>query len=151
MGESGERDDVPRADKTIRGEVLVESCPSRPILEHVASRCGVLVLVALARGVSCYSELQQKIGGSERVLAQALARLEANGLILQAGAAPEIEYRLTPLGEELAPNVEALAEWVETNLQRVLTAQHQYAHQRSKKGAKHAADPDESVDDQAAE
>jgi DNA-binding HxlR family transcriptional regulator len=141
MGQSGERDESTPAENTIRGEILVESCPSRPILEHISSRWGVLAIVALARGVNRFSELQQKVGGSERVLVQVLQRLEADGLILRVGVAPDTEYSLTPLGKELAPNVEALAEWVEANLQRILIAQHQYAQQRPKKGAGEALSP----------
>lgn len=151
MGQSDDQDAPPPAENTIRGEILVESCPSRPILEHITSRWGVLALVALARGVRRLGELQQIAGGSERVLGQTLQRLEGDGLILQSGEPPEVEYRLTPLGEELAPNVEVLAEWIEANLQRVLTARHQFAQLRPRKGARNAVDPDDALDDNVAD
>ncbi|MDP1633159.1 MAG: helix-turn-helix domain-containing protein, partial [Gallionellaceae bacterium] len=59
--------------KMRRGEVFAVECPSRAILNHVTSRWGVLVLVALREGTHRFSELRRKIGGvSEKMLAQTL-------------------------------------------------------------------------------
>ena len=35
---------------------------------------------------------------------------------------PHMEYRLTPLGEEVAEQVESLASWIEHNLPRIMQA-----------------------------
>jgi hypothetical protein len=35
---------------------------------------------------------------------------------------PHVEYSLTPLGEELAPKVIGLIDWIETNLHRIIPA-----------------------------
>ena len=67
-----------------RGDLFSEQCPSREILKHVTSRWGVLVLVALRGGTHRFSELRRKISGvSERMLAQTLQWLEADGLVLR--------------------------------------------------------------------
>ena len=71
-----------------------------------------------------FSELRRAIGGvSERMLAQTLQTLEADGLIDRKAldvVPPLVEYTLTPLGEEAASSVRLLADWIETNLSRIL-------------------------------
>ena len=56
----------------LRGNLFAAECPSREVLQHVTSRWGVLVLVALlGSGTLRFSELRRGIGGvSERMLAQ---------------------------------------------------------------------------------
>jgi len=67
-----------------RGELLIAACPSREVLKHVTSRWGVQVLLVLETRVHRFSELRRAIGGvSERMLAQTLQWLEADGLVDQ--------------------------------------------------------------------
>ncbi|KDE41031.1 Redox-sensing transcriptional regulator QorR [Nitrincola lacisaponensis] len=110
-----------------RGQVFAERCPSRQVLNHVTSRWGVLVLIALLEGTYRFSELRRKITGvSERMLAQTLQSLEADGFVLRTAypvVPPHVEYSLTPMGEEVAVRVRELADWVEINLHRVLEVQ----------------------------
>ncbi|MFN3883101.1 MAG: winged helix-turn-helix transcriptional regulator [Nitrincola lacisaponensis] len=110
-----------------RGQVFAERCPSRQVLNHVTSRWGVLVLIALLEGTYRFSELRRKITGvSERMLAQTLQLLEADGFVLRTAypvVPPHVEYNLTPMGEEVAVRVRELADWVEINLHRVLEVQ----------------------------
>ncbi|RMP61535.1 HxlR family transcriptional regulator, partial [Pseudomonas syringae pv. atrofaciens] len=35
---------------------------------------------------------------------------------------PHVQYRLTPMGEEVALQVETLVTWIETNLPRIMHA-----------------------------
>ncbi|MFH0933967.1 MAG: helix-turn-helix domain-containing protein, partial [Pseudomonadota bacterium] len=102
-------------------------CPSRAILNHVTSRWGVLVLVALREGTHRFSELRRKIGGvSEKMLAQTLQQLEQDGFIDRVShpvVPPHVEYNLTPLGEGIGKEVESLTDWIETNLPRIMLAQ----------------------------
>ena len=112
-------------DGALQPDVLSQNCPSRRILQHVTSRWGTLVLVALEPGTQRFSALRRKIGGiSERMLAQTLQQLEADGLVHRKAhevVPPHVDYSLTPLGRELAPRVLALAIWIEENLGRILT------------------------------
>jgi DNA-binding HxlR family transcriptional regulator len=111
---------VPQAD------VLLEMCPSRAVLQHLTSRWGVLVMVVLSRGTHRFSALRRQIGGvSERMLAQTLQNLEADGMVLRVAhdvVPPHVEYSLTPLGTEAAARVIALAGWVEARLPDILAA-----------------------------
>ena len=105
--------------------VLAADCPSRAILQHVTSRWGILVLIALGGRTLRFSALRRAIGGiSERMLAQTLQVLEADGLILRHAhdiVPPHVEYRLTDLGSEVTQRVLALSRWIESNLPRLLT------------------------------
>ena len=107
-----------------RGNVLAADCPSRPVLQHLTSRWGVLVMIALEDGQTRrFSQLKRAIGGvSERMLAQTLQWLEADGLVLRIAhdvVPPHVDYRLTPLGREAAEKVRLLADWIEMSLPQI--------------------------------
>ena len=106
------------------GNVMAADCPSRLVLQHLTSRWGALVMVALATGTHRFSALRRAIGGvSERMLAQTLQQLEGDGLVQRTAHAvvpPHVDYALTPLGEEAAALVVHLTGWIEGNLPRVL-------------------------------
>lgn len=108
------------------GDVYAPLCPSRGVLDHVTSRWGVLVLIALLDGMHRFSALRRKIGGvSEKMLAQTLSTLEADGFVERTAypeVPPRVEYRLTKLGREVAVRTETLVDWIEENLPRVLAA-----------------------------
>lgn len=105
------------------GNVFADQCPSRLILNHITSRWGVLVLVALLAGTHRFSELRRKINGvSERMLAQTLQTLEGDGFVARHSlpvVPPHVEYTLTPLGIEVAEQVRNLVDWIEQNLGRI--------------------------------
>lgn len=113
------------------GEVLDRNCPSREVLNHVCSRWGVLVLVVLRDGMHRFSELRRKIGGiSEKMLSQTLQSLEHDGFLDRKAlpvVPPHVEYRLTPLGEDVAAQVDGLASWIEANLPRIMQARQERA------------------------
>ncbi|TGE23765.1 transcriptional regulator [Hymenobacter aquaticus] len=107
------------SDKLLRGDLLSAGCPSRTVLKHLTSRWGVLVLLVLEGETRRFSELRRLIDGvSERMLAQTLQWLEADGLVKRVAyevVPPHVEYSLTPLGQQAAPKVRALADWVEVS------------------------------------
>lgn len=109
-----------------RGELFSAACPSREVLQHVTSRWGVLLLVALMAGPHRFSDLRRKVGGvSEKMLAQTLRWLEADGFVLRqvhATVPPQVEYSLTPLGQEVGQRVEALADWIECAMPDIMAA-----------------------------
>lgn len=111
----------------LRGDVMAEKCPSRTILNHVTSRWGVLLLIALRDGTHRFSELRRMVGGiSEKMLAQTLQSLEGDGFVERISypvVPPHVEYLLTPMGEEISVKVEALADWIEMHLVDILQVQ----------------------------
>ncbi|MFD2173359.1 winged helix-turn-helix transcriptional regulator [Rhodobacter lacus] len=107
-----------------RGDVLARACPSRQILQHVTSRWGGLILIALRGGTLRFAELRRRIDGiSERMLAQTLQVLEADGLLIRTDhgeVPPRVDYRLTPAGEEISARVFALSDWIESHLPELM-------------------------------
>ena len=108
----------------LHGNLMAAACPSREVLNHVTSRWGVLVLMALEARTLRFSQLKRQIGGvSERMLAQTLKALESDGFVRPQAfevVPPHVEYSLTPLGLEVAERVRSLADWIEVNLPRIL-------------------------------
>jgi DNA-binding HxlR family transcriptional regulator len=107
-----------------RGNVLAADCPSRAVLQHLTSRWGTLAMLVLSTGPHRFSGLRRRIAGiSERMLAQTLQELEADGFVLRVAhpvVPPHVDYSLTPLGQEAAAHVVALTRFVEENLPRIL-------------------------------
>ncbi|MFE8603976.1 winged helix-turn-helix transcriptional regulator [Archangium violaceum] len=118
-----------------RGDLYAAACPSRGVLEHVTSRWGVLVLVALLEGTHRFSELRRKVSGvSEKMLAQTLHALEADGFVVREVfpvIPPRVDYSLTPMGQEVASHIEALTDWIEDNMPRVFAARAQHVSRKS--------------------
>ncbi|MFE9256350.1 winged helix-turn-helix transcriptional regulator [Streptomyces sp. NPDC006879] len=110
-------------------------CPSRGVLEHLTSRWGVLVLVALRERSYRFSELRREVGGvSEKMLAQTLQTLERDGFVdrdAKPVIPPRVDYSLTPLGLEAAEYVQALARWTERHTPEVQRARVTYDEERA--------------------
>ncbi|MBA4351123.1 MAG: transcriptional regulator, partial [Rhodobacter sp.] len=104
--------------------VLHPLCPSRQVLGHLTSRWGALILVALAGKTLRFSALRRALGDvSERMLAQTLQGLEADGMVRRVAhdvVPPHVDYSLTEIGEEAAGLVTGLAQWVERRLPEIL-------------------------------
>ncbi|WP_413531257.1 winged helix-turn-helix transcriptional regulator [Rahnella inusitata] len=115
---------LPLTEQIRRGEVLDPNCPSREILRHITSRWGLLVLIALSEETLRFSELRRKVGGiSEKMLAQTLQSFEEDGFVDRRSfpvVPPHVEYRLTPLGIEVKDQISGLANWLESNIHRVM-------------------------------
>lgn len=99
------------------GDMLfTENCPTRVVLDHVMSKWGVLVLLALTDGVARWGELRRTVDGiSEKMLASTLKTLETDGLVERTAypeVPPRVDYRLTPLGDELMERMLPLMEWI---------------------------------------
>lgn len=106
------------------GEVFAAGCPSRVVLDHVTSKWGVLVLVALADGPQRWSELRRRAEGiSEKMLAQTLRTLEADGFVnrdAQPVIPPRVDYSLTGRGAELVALLLPLYGWVVANADEIV-------------------------------
>ncbi len=112
------------SEKMQRGELFSAACPTREILRHITSQWGVLVLVALLSDTHRFSQLRRKVGGiSEKMLAQTLQSLEADGFVIRTAypvVPPHVEYSLSLMGKEVAHQVESLANWIEDNLPHIM-------------------------------
>ena len=104
--------------------VLPSGCQSRVVLDHVTSKWGVLVLVALAEETLRWGELRRRAQGiSEKMLAQTLRTLERDGLVhrdAQPVIPPRVDYSLTGRGRELAALLLPLVEWTVVHAEEIL-------------------------------
>lgn len=105
-------------------------CPQRVAMEHVTSRWGVLVLIALLDRAFRFGELRREIGKvSEKMLTQTLQTLERDGLVHRDAKPlipPHVTYSLTSLGREAAEQVRDLALWTEQRLPAIQQARQAY-------------------------
>jgi len=104
--------------------VLPAACPSRTVLDHVTSKWGVLVLLALADGTHRWGELRRVVEGiSEKMLAQTLRTLEKDGIVLRTAypeIPPRVEYALTDRGRALNEHLLPLMGWIDDNAAEIV-------------------------------
>ena len=97
---------------------------AREIFSDVANKWALLIIETLGDETRRFSELRRLIDGvSERMLAQTLQWLEADGLVKRVAyevVPPHVEYSLTPLGQQAAHKVRALADWIESSIPAVV-------------------------------
>lgn len=107
--------------------IFPAACPSRTVLDHVTSKWGVLILLALSREPHRWGELRRGIEGiSEKMLAQTLRTLESDGFVLrevQAVVPPRVDYSLTARGQELSRLFLPLMEWIDANAVDILSTE----------------------------
>ncbi|MGO4785286.1 winged helix-turn-helix transcriptional regulator [Cryobacterium sp. W22_MBD10_FK3] len=117
-------DPVPAGSEAPAANVFAAGCASRVVLDHVTSKWGVLVIVALSETSLRWGELRRGIEGiSEKMLAQTLRTLEADGLVhraAQPSIPPRVDYSLTDRGHELAVHLLPLVRWVGANAGEML-------------------------------
>ncbi|SDQ22630.1 helix-turn-helix domain-containing protein [Microbacterium sp. cf332] len=107
-------------------QIFTENCPTRVVLDHVMSKWGVLVLLALTDGTARWGELRRSVDGiSEKMLASTLRTLEADGFVRRTAypeVPPRVEYALTPLGHDLMERMMPLMVWVAGNAESIVSA-----------------------------
>ncbi|PZQ84202.1 MAG: transcriptional regulator [Ancylobacter novellus] len=110
---------------------LQELCPTRDVLDRIGDRWSVLVLSELEDGARRFTVLKRAIPDiSQRMLAQTLRHLEADGLVTRTvfpTIPPRVDYALTDLGRSLMTPLRALVGWAEANHEAVREARKRYA------------------------
>lgn len=101
-------------------------CPSRTVIEVLASKWSVYVLAALRRyeRPMRFNELRRVLDGiTQKMLSQTLRSLERDGLVSRTvypTVPPSVEYDLTPLGVEVGRLTAAIADWSMTHAREIL-------------------------------
>ncbi|MER7489054.1 helix-turn-helix domain-containing protein [Streptomyces sp. NPDC126497] len=97
--------------------VNAHACPVREVLDRVAGKWSVQILVAAAHGPIRFTELERGIEGiSRRMLTLTLRHLERDGLVsrtVHPTVPPKVEYALTPAADELYETLLRLTDWAE--------------------------------------
>lgn len=104
---------------------------SRKVTDPCLPECGVarflallngpwatLIVRELLKGPHRFTELRQALPGiSPHTLTSRLRQFETHGIVIRTTYAeipPRVEYRLTPLGEDLRQVLDAMATWAES-------------------------------------
>ncbi len=114
----------------LQGDVFHTDCPARMVLDHVTSRWGVWVLMALRQKERRFFELRETIEGiSEKMLSQTLRTLVRDGLVwreVEPTTPPRVTYGLTPLGQGTGEPLATLFSWIRDHAADILTVQAEY-------------------------
>ena len=107
---------TPQSHKAVSAEALLDVEKARPVLEQIANKWSILILTVLCSRPSRFNEIMRRLEGiTHKALADALKRLERNGLIrrevLTTTTPVGVEYTITSLGRSLQQPFEALYAW----------------------------------------
>lgn len=94
----------------------LEQCALPAALEAMGERWSFLILRGALSGIRHFEEFQSTLGIARNILANRLARLVENGIMLRQPMTCDrrkVEYRLTEKGQDLAPAMIALRQWGE--------------------------------------
>ncbi len=98
---------------------LADMALVRPVLDKIADKWTILILTVLCPQPSRFNAIKRRLDGiTHKALADALKRLERNGLVTRTvlPTAPiGVEYAITPLGHSLREPFEALCAWALNN------------------------------------
>lgn len=116
-----------------KSDVQAEACPIVQIIDRVAGKWSVSILVAAIRNPVRYTELERSIPGiSRRMLTLTLRNLERDGLLertVYPTVPPKVEYTATPSARELYGHLTGLLEWAERHRPDIIEARRSYDEQ----------------------
>jgi DNA-binding HxlR family transcriptional regulator len=105
-------------------------CPTRLVLDRIADKWTVLLLILLSQRSWRFNELRREIGGlTQKMASQTLKGLERDGLVkrkVTPTVPVTVEYSITPLGRTLSDTVDNLRIWAERHMTDVARARLQY-------------------------
>jgi DNA-binding HxlR family transcriptional regulator len=111
-------------------ELPLDVTATRPILEHIANKWTVLILIVLCTRPARFNDLKRRLDGiTHKALSDALKRLERNGLISRKVLPTRpvgVEYTITDLGCSLREPFAALYNWSLANGSAMERAQDAY-------------------------
>ncbi len=106
------------------------NCPTRALLDQLADKWAVLVLLAVAPGPIRFNTLRREVEGiTQKMLGQTLRRLEWNGIVDRHAYVTmpmTVQYDLTGLGRTLMPIVQDLRSWSMANMDTITHARSRY-------------------------
>lgn len=109
---------------------LKADCLWRDVFNHVTSRWGFLILIALADGPMRFYVLRNRVEGiSEKMLSQTLKSLMRHGLIsrhVQDSIPPQVTYALTDMGHEIAERLDSVSNWIGDHVAQIARMQTQF-------------------------
>ncbi|MBF9066867.1 winged helix-turn-helix transcriptional regulator [Streptacidiphilus fuscans] len=106
------------------------ACPVAEVLDRVAGKWAIGILVAAAKGPVRFTELERRVEGiSRRMLTLNLRKLEREGLLertVYPTVPPKVEYTCTPMAMELHETLMTLVDWAKRHSADIARAQEAY-------------------------
>ena len=117
-------------------EVFFADCAARSFFDQVANKWSVMILTVLLERPTRFNEFRRRLEGiTHKALAEALRRLERNGLIARkviASSPVAVEYSITELGRTLQVPLGAAYDWAIHHLHEIEQAQEAYDRQQNR-------------------
>jgi DNA-binding HxlR family transcriptional regulator len=121
---------VSQRNATVTVPPKAEVCAISEVLDHVAGKWSIGIVIAAADGPIRFTELERTVEGiSRRMLTLNLRKLERDGLLIRTvypTVPPKVDYRLTGIAEELVKSFAMLTTWAERHRGAIATARHDY-------------------------
>ena len=99
-------------------------------LARVGEEWSMLVVMLLRDGPRRFNDIKRNTGGiSQQMLTRTLRSLERDGMVRRTvfpTNPPQVEYRLTELGQSLSAPVLAFGQWVREHMAEVETARRRF-------------------------
>ena len=116
------------------GDPWNPSCPSRDLINTLASKWVLLLMPLLKTGPRRNNDLMRALQGiSQKMLTQTLRSLEERRIVTRHDfkeIPPRVEYELTPLGRSLARAITGLDKWVAENYHLTTSSRETQSHNR---------------------
>jgi len=107
-----------------------KSCPIRNVLDEVGNKWSLLVMLSLQGRRRRFMDVKRSIGDiTQRVLAQALRKLERDGYVARQvypTSPPTVEYWLTPMGKSLLEPMGKLVMWANQSFEEVMKSRQRF-------------------------
>ncbi|MFJ8086461.1 winged helix-turn-helix transcriptional regulator [Streptomyces sp. NPDC096205] len=119
-----------RSHTLVTETVRDEACPLTEVLDRVAGKWSIGILIAAAHGPVRFTELERAVHGiSRRMLTLNVRRLERDGLLVRTvypTVPPKVEYGITPMARELYASLTGLVDWAERHRSAISEARAAY-------------------------
>lgn len=120
--------------ESLSGQAVADMARIRPVLDKIADKWTILILTVICPRPARFNMIKRRLDGiTHKALADALKRLERNGLITRTVLPTSpigVEYAITPLGHSLRQPFEALRDWALHNADAVDDAGEVYDRKR---------------------
>ena len=103
-----------RKENSVKAGRKEPACPIERTLNVIGGKWVILIIRELIQGKKRFSELENELGASSKMISQRLKELEKNGIVRRTvipDVPPKVEYTLTEKGESLNKVLDAMAEW----------------------------------------
>ncbi|OJF18128.1 MAG: HxlR family transcriptional regulator [Bacillaceae bacterium G1] len=103
-----------RKENRVKAVEKETTCPIERTLNVIGGKWVILIIRELIQGKKRFSELENELGASSKMISLRLKELEKNGIVRRTvipDVPPKVEYTLTEKGESLNKVLDAMAEW----------------------------------------